>query len=93
MLVFLFDPASRYANELNRLYLHGDSLACPEAEQARAINALWQEHKKSLAETDQAILEYLGLRGADNVFMANILISYVICGIIDKNRKGSSLWQ
>ncbi|MCR5122980.1 MAG: helix-turn-helix transcriptional regulator [Ruminococcus sp.] len=67
MLVFLFDPASRYANELNRLYLQGESFACPEEEQVRAINSLWQEHKKSLAETDQAILEYLGLRGADNL--------------------------
>ncbi len=67
MLVFLFDPASRYANELERSCLHGESFFCPEEEQVRKINALWQENKNSLVKADRAILGCLGLTKADDL--------------------------
>ena len=66
MLVFLFDPASRYAGELKRLYLHADSFTCLDAEKVQMINDIWQ-HRGSLADADKAILEHLGLGGADNL--------------------------
>ncbi|MCR5815245.1 MAG: helix-turn-helix transcriptional regulator [Ruminococcus sp.] len=67
MLVFLFDPASRYAGELKRLYLHSDSFTLLDEEQTQTINSLWQQHSNDLAKADKAILEYLGLGGADNL--------------------------
>ncbi|MBR4345314.1 MAG: helix-turn-helix transcriptional regulator [Oscillospiraceae bacterium] len=61
MLVFLFDPASRYANEIDRMYLNGNRYFCPAAGQAEEIRALWAENRHSLGEADKAILAYLSL--------------------------------
>lgn len=61
MLVFLFDSASRYASEIDQMYLNGNRYFCLTAEHAEGIRILWTENGNSLKEADKAILEYLDL--------------------------------
>lgn len=61
MLVFLFDPACRYANEIERLYLHGKEYSCLVLEQATTIRSFLIQNRKSMKKADKAVLEYLGL--------------------------------
>lgn len=61
MLVFLFDPACAYANEIQRMYLQGKEYFCLNPEQATMIKNLWIQNRDSLKKADQAVLEYLGL--------------------------------
>lgn len=65
MVVFLFDPASRYANEIDHLFLHGNRYTCLASNQAEMIKNIWMENQNSLAEADKAILDYLGLSKSD----------------------------
>ncbi len=61
MLVFLFDPASRYAEKTEGLYLQGEKYFPLPVEKTEPIRSLWTEHRDSLENADQVILEYLGL--------------------------------
>ena len=61
MLVFLFDPASRYASEIDHLFLHGGKSFCLAADRAETIKTLWKDNKNSVDAVDKAILEYLGM--------------------------------
>lgn len=61
MLVFLFDSTSRYAYEINRRFLHGNSHACLDSERVQKIISLWKAHLDSIRDADRAILEYLCL--------------------------------
>ncbi len=61
MLVFLFDLASRYADEIDRLFLQGKNYFCLIGEQVEVLRNLWKENQGSLANADRAILEKLGL--------------------------------
>lgn len=61
MLVFLFDPACQYANDIDLKFLHGGQYACLNKEQTEHIKELWDVHQTSMRDVDIAILEYLGL--------------------------------
>ena len=61
MLVFLFDPASRYADDIDIKFLHGEKYACLGRESAEQIKELWTLHQGSMHNADAAILGYLGL--------------------------------
>jgi len=61
MLVFLFDSTSRYAYEINRRFLHGDSHVCLDSDRVQKIRSLWKAHQDSICNADRAILEYLCL--------------------------------
>lgn len=67
MLVFLFDSTSRYAYEINRRFLHGDSYACLDPERVKNIISLWKAHQDSVCDADGAILEYLSLSKSGEV--------------------------
>lgn len=61
MLVFLFDPASCYASEIDRIYLNGNRYSCLDIDRAETIKTLRDENHAELAKVDKVILEYLGL--------------------------------
>ena len=60
MLVFLFDPACSYANEIERVYLRGKEYFLFNLEQATMIRNLWAQNRDSMKKADKAILDFLG---------------------------------
>ena len=59
--MFLFDPASIYANEADRLFLHGNKYCSLSSSQTETIRTLWKKNRGSMEKTDRSVLECLGL--------------------------------
>lgn len=64
MLVYLFDPACRYADVINAGYLKGSPFAAVSQDAARKIRSVWND-SESLAQADRRILDALGLPASD----------------------------
>ena len=64
MLVYLFDPACRYAGRINEMYLKGRCFEVLPEDSADKIRCAWNE-SASPVQADRRILDILGFPAAD----------------------------